>query len=395
MFYYFRFSEVHVLPFARRKTKRRMKYASLKLINNRKGDGSECHPTAVELRVTYDRKVRYLSTGLRVTPDEWEEGRVVGRPDAMLWNERITRQYADVSRVLRDMEAEGFVNIYAIEERLRLHSGKSFWEYVEERMAEKRVREGTRKRYPVFLNKIREYKMFRYFEDINERTVRRFDERLHAEGYAQNTVHGYHKHLKQFINDAICDGYMERNVYQTRRIHIERGRPAVGNYLTGDELSAMRSAAMPGKVSRVRDVFVFACYTGLSFCDLSAFSRDDVTEECGQRVVRGRRIKTGEEFVFLLLPEALEILERWEWRLPVPSAQKYNDYLKVAAQYAGIDKPLTSHWARHTAAMLMLNGGVPMEVVSRVLGHSSVRTTQQTYARVLDGTVIREMSKLR
>lgn len=89
----------------------------------------------------------------------------------------------------------------------------------------------------------------------------------------------------------------------------------------------------------------------------------------------------------------MAVLEKYGWRLPVLSNVKYNEYLKVVAQTAGVDKPITSHWARHTGATVLLNAGVDMETVARVLGHSSTKVTRSTYARLLDDTVVRKMLK--
>lgn len=87
----------------------------------------------------------------------------------------------------------------------------------------------------------------------------------------------------------------------------------------------------------------------------------------------------------------MAVLEKYGWRLPILSNVKYNEYLKVMAQMAGVDKPITSHWARHTGATVLLNAGVDMETVARVLGHSSTKVTRSTYARLLDDTVVRKM----
>lgn len=87
----------------------------------------------------------------------------------------------------------------------------------------------------------------------------------------------------------------------------------------------------------------------------------------------------------------MAVLEKYGWRLPILSNVKYNEYLKVMAQTAGVDKPITSHWARHTGATVLLNAGVDMETVARVLGHSSTKVTRSTYARLLDDTVVRKM----
>jgi site-specific recombinase XerD len=79
---------------------------------------------------------------------------------------------------------------------------------------------------------------------------------------------------------------------------------------------------------------------------------------------------------------------KYEGKLPVISNVKYNEYLKIVAQSAGVDKPISSHWARHTGATLLLNEGVDMKIVSKICGHSSVRVTEQVYAKLLDETVV-------
>ena len=108
----------------------------------------------------------------------------------------------------------------------------------------------------------------------------------------------------------------------------------------------------------------------------------------------GRRGKTNQKFTFMLLPQALEILERYGGTLPMISNQKYNNYIKMIAVMAGINKPVSTHWARHTGATLLLNSGVDMEVVSRVLGHSSTRMTRMIYAKMLDETIANAMEKM-
>ena len=100
---------------------------------------------------------------------------------------------------------------------------------------------------------------------------------------------------------------------------------------------------------------------------------------------------TGIEFTFLLLKPAIAILHKYHGHLPLLSNVKYNQYLKVVAQTAGVDKPITTHWARHTGATMLLNAGVDMETVAKILGHSSTKITRSTYAKLLDDTVAKEM----
>ena len=97
--------------------------------------------------------------------------------------------------------------------------------------------------------------------------------------------------------------------------------------------------------------------------------------------------------MFLVLQPAWDVLERNGGSLPMMSNVKYNECLKVLAVMAGIDKPLSSHWARHTGATMLLNSGVDMEIVSKVLGHSSTKITREVYAKPLDETVADAMSE--
>jgi integrase len=148
-------------------------------------------------------------------------------------------------------------------------------------------------------------------------------------------------------------------------------------------------------IERVRDVFVFQTYTCLSYSDLLEFDSRMVQEVKGVNVYVGSRIKTNMTFTIPLLSPALDILHKYNGKLPVISNVKYNEYLKIVAQAAGIDKPLTTHWARHTGATLLLNEGVPMQIVSKICGHSSTKITEQIYAKLLDETVVKAIQDLK
>ena len=114
----------------------------------------------------------------------------------------------------------------------------------------------------------------------------------------------------------------------------------------------------------------------------------------GRLIYTGHRQKTGQEFTFMLLPEAVRILDKYNGKLPIMSNQKYNDALKMLTVYAKVNKVISSHWARHTGATLMLNAGIDMEIVAKVLGHSSTKITREIYAKMLDTTVADAMEKV-
>ena len=126
---------------------------------------------------------------------------------------------------------------------------------------------------------------------------------------------------------------------------------------------------------------------------MAAFDVSKIQEIKGMKVYCAKRNKTKETFTIPLLCPALAILKKYKNRLPIISNVKYNEYLKIVALAAGIDKPVSSHWARHTGATLLLNqGGLDMKIVAKICGHSSTRITEKVYAKLLDESVVDAMA---
>ena len=154
------------------------------------------------------------------------------------------------------------------------------------------------------------------------------------------------------------------------------------------------------QIEIVRDLFLFSCYTGLAYSDAEKLTPDDITGESGERWIKIRRNKTGQETVIMLLPKALEIIEKYKGvkkgkLLPYISNQRMNSYLKEIATLSGVKQELTTHIARHTfATTITLMNGVSLEVVQKMLGHSSIKTTE-IYAKIVNERIRNEMSELR
>lgn len=199
-------------------------------------------------------------------------------------------------------------------------------------------------------------------------------------------TYNYHKRLKRYLHEAMKFGMLDADPYIG--LHFERGKFEKRKYLTENELEIIRSCKINVQaIARVRDLFLFQCYTGLAYADFEKFDFEkDVEERNGKYIVADRRKKTNEDYKIVLLTPAIEILKKYDYKLPIISNQKYNVSLKVVAQYAGIDKNITTHMGRHTFAVFALNNGVPIEVVAKMLGHTNIRTTQ-IYAKVLNSEV--------
>lgn len=378
---------------------------TLKLMFDRRKRASATKEGAIELRITYDRQQRYITTGVRVLPKQWRGGRIVNRVDAYEAQNTIDMFVAHARKVLNELMERGELDMKTV---VAVISGKQkekakenvptqqeLLPYFRERTTIRAYgrSEDSKERYERFLRWFEKWGVMRTISDITEVNILKMDEALAATGMKPYSKwNNYHRFLNSFIIDAMDDGLMRRNPY--KRIHIEKDKTSHGleKYLTREEMDKIEGIELPTKyLEHARDLFVFQTYTCLSYADLANFDASNIVRVKGRPMYKGRRGKTKQEFVFLLLPKAIEILKRYGGELPMMSNVKYNQYLKMIAVMAGMKKSVSSHWARHTGATLLLNAGVGMEVVSKILGHSSPRMTREVYAKLLDETVMKEM----
>jgi len=387
-------------------TKHDMKIPTIQFVFDRKKTATKTKKGIVEMRITYLRKRKYMTTGIRCFPSQWSQTRecVVNSTDAVRCNQVLLEMKKKAMKAIADMVDNGMVDLCAIPNLVRRPSATvSFIRYIAERGEKRNVSKDTKKHYKAFIGILTKYGKIVSFSDISEKSIRDFDEWLHAfswkkrdrygrwteHKYTQSTIGGIHKRMKIFINDAVVDGYLKENPYLSRRIRIDKGETRIDKYLDDDEFNRIKTAKMPtGAVAEARDLFVFQCLTGLSYSDLIEFDFSNVQFSGQHKVYTAARKKTGVEFTFVLVPEAVEILERYNYQLPTISNQKYNIKLKIVADAAGVETELTSHVGRRTAGYIWLNGGIPIEVVAKCLGHTSVKTTEKAYAKILDKTVI-------
>lgn len=369
----------------------------LSYVYDRKKSATREKEAPVELRITYERRQKYMSTGVKLLPKHWRRGRVVDRLDAGSLNETLDLLMKDVRDIINVMLAEGSLNIFEIPSRMAEASRQrvSFIEFCYERCQVRKYgrSKDSQERYDRFMRYFVKWGKIMYFSDITDRNILLMDDDLRRTGMKNYSKwNNYHRFLNSFIIDAVAEGLVRRNPYKWLHIEKEKSSGGIGKYLTTEELHRIEMLEPPVEyLRRVRDVFIFQTYTCLSYTDLRSFDVANVKDIGGRKVYVSRRGKTKQEFTFLLLAPAWRILEKYNGRLPVISNIKYNAYLKVLAAMARIDKPVSSHWARHTGATMLLNAGMEMEVIAKILGHSSTKITRQVYAKLLDDTVVTNM----
>jgi site-specific recombinase XerD len=376
------------------------KFPQLHFIYNRYKKASPAKKAVVELRITYDYKQKYISTGVWLYPNQWKNGIITNCTDTIQISQVLDKLLTDVKQIIYDMANEGNIDIYSIPKRLykKRQGNISFIQYCNLRAEIRKYgkKRDSQERYNRFIRLFTHWGKIKYFEDINDNNIISYDKYLISKGMkAYSKWNNYHRFLNSFILDAIDDGYLKRNPYKWINIDKQKESKSIERCLTPDEFRKLKNMKMPTQsIERVRDLFVFQTYTCFSYTDMSKFNPMSVQEMKGMKVYVGNRIKTGKSFTIPILSPAWDILMKYEGKLPIISNVKYNEYLKVVAQSAGIDKPISSHWARHTGATLLLNEGIDIKIVSKICGHSSTKITEQVYAKLLDETVVDAIQNL-
>ena len=366
----------------------------LEYVYNRYKKATSTKEAVVELRITFERKQKYMTTNIFLLPKNWHKGRVVNRVDALELNEFLDKLMVDVRKVILQMREEGNIDIFSIPDRLkRLRAGGiSFLDFCDKRTEIRAYgkSDDSQERYHRFMKFFKTWGVIKDWDDITEENIILFDAYLTDRGLKPYSKwNNYHRFLNSFILDALSEGYLRRNPYKWVRIEKDKSSHGLGKHLTPEEFKRVMNVELSTEsLQKVRDVFVFQTYTCLAYVDLAAFDPKKIQTVKGMKVYVGKRGKTKETFTIPLMKPALDILAKYKDKLPIISNVKYNEYLKVVAQAAGIDKPLSSHWARHTGATLLLNSGIDMRIVSKICGHSSAKITEQVYAKLLDETVV-------
>jgi integrase len=361
---------------------------------NRTPQGAE---GPLEVRMTIDRHAKYIATGIKVRRSEFQQGVIVNRPDSNVLNARlqaITNRIAgDVNAAIADGRGIDVADI-----KRRVWAAKidadstSFIDWLEQEVGTLMYAEGTMVHYRTTVARLREWNMIRRWCDLTVENIVKFDVWLHQLPKSQHSkepisdagIYTYHKNLKALLNRAVMYGRIERNPYDKLKGKFKRGDRERVDYLTDAELQAILEfhPSVGTKLDVARDLFVFQAFTGLSFSDMQSFDIKEYKLVDDVWVNVGERIKTGVPYVSHLLPPVVKVLEKYEWHVPQMYNSDYNFYLKMVGEACGIGRPLHSHMARHTFATWMLRNQVPIEHVSKMLGHTNITQTQR-YAKIV------------
>ncbi len=269
---------------------------------------------------------------------------------------------------------------------------------------------GTLERYETSLKHTKDFLSWKYnltdinIEKIDHAFITEYEFYLRSERKcANNTAVKYIKNFHKIINQCMANGWLNKDPFSNYKAKV---KDVVRVCLTEEEIQTIINKDFKiERVAMVRDIFVFSCFTGLAYIDVKQLTKNNISLGIdGDKWIFKNRQKTDTTSKIPLLPMAQEIINKYENHpicinedrlLPILSNQKMNAYLKEIADLCEINKDLTFHIARHTfATTITLSNGVPLETVSKMLGHTSLKTTQH-YAKILDKKISEDMMILK
>ncbi len=376
----------------------------------------------ISVRITVNGKRAEITTGKKVLPDKWnvnssrvkgnsEEARMINRHLDNI-NLKLHRIHDKLEETNQFISAQSIKSIY-MGKNSEQHSLVELFKYHNEMIRAqvgKNYSAGTLERYETSLKHLREFLKHKFhlddyqLQDLNHSFITEFEFYLKAvKGIGHNTTIKYLRLFKKIALLAIKNEWIDRDPFARYSMSLKEVKK---EYLTKEELSILSSKEIENeRLRHVRDIFLFCCYTGLSYADVLKLTPENISMGMdGEKWIFVERTKTGVSSNVPLLPLAEEILNRYikhplidnsNHILPMITNQKMNVYLKELADICNIHKHITFHMARHTfATTVTLSNGVPIESVSSMLGHKNLRTTQ-IYAKVVQEKVSQDMKMLK
>lgn len=309
----------------------------------------------VELRIYINRKERkYISLG-DVTSSKWET--FAKSPKVVMERQRCEQILAAMNLLGEELTIQKFDTFYygcgtievpkkVVSPKVRIKASLDFIQYMKECIDNEDIREGTRNHKKCTLEAIKRFGQIKTVDDLTKKNLVAFDQWLHDGTRSDVSVHTYHKHLHIYTHRLYIEEKIPVDPYT--QVKFKRGKSNEREPLTEKELQKMRKMKLDGKMEHVRDLFVFAAYTGLAYCDVQAFDFEKMTEQEGNLFyIDGSRIKTGSKFFTPILKPAMDVLIKYHYHLPKLSNQKANDYLHLIEAALGLNKTLTFHVAKH------------------------------------------------
>ncbi len=367
------------------------------------GSGTIC------LRLSQKRKVKQISLQIYVNPKDWNVNRnVVNKSDLQhyLKNKLIEKNRSKAQKIIVDYFLnDRFLSFAEFDKNFfnNSYGTNSFYQFVEHEFSNKSkmYAYNSLRAYKSQLNKLKLFRKELSFSEIDIPFLQAYKTSLHS--HSVNTVYKALSFIKTYLNKAIKENiYTEKNPFDNFKLHRTNGTRA---YLTINEVEKLETLYNSSELLKgskiVLKYFLFACYTGLRFSDIKNLTFEHIHtgifENKETKTLEITMHKTKKPVRIPLTSKAQKFLPEYKYKgqslFKVFVNQITNRHLKLIAKAANIEKNLSFHVARHTLATTGLEYGIPLTVISEILGHSNTKITQ-IYAKVSDSLRIKEMQKM-
>lgn len=376
-----------------------------RLVYNRKKQLNKQGTALVQVEASLNQRKVYFKTNIYLRPEHWDKrtSQVCNHPqandlNAMLFEFVLHLQGVELALWKRGVPATLSLLKDAMKKNRPVNV--TFPVFAKEYVTHSDRRESTKENLYTTITVLQEFRPGLDFKDITYTFLKDFEVYLREKGNGINTVAKHLRQLRTLVNEAINQGYIHADAYPFRKFKIkqEKGRH---EFLTPDELKKLENLDISDKKLRhVLDAFLFCCYVGLRYSDFCQLSPANFIKVNGKKWLHFKSIKTGIE---LLLPlhllfegKALAILDRYDIAefASLGSNSEVNKCLAQITMMARIKKHVTYHTARHTCATLLIHQGVPITTVQRLLGHTSVKTTE-IYSEILSSTIVKDLRAIK
>ncbi|MCW5518481.1 site-specific integrase [Aureitalea sp. L0-47] len=380
---------------------------------------NKLHRSSVKCRITLNSKRKEFSTGLFINPDCWnaKKQKVEPSEDSTYVNQQLSLVKNNLYQAFLFLQVSG--ESFTVEDVYSRYKGETttnekqvletYREYLAriERLIGKDLQLVTYKKYQESYKHLADFIKWKHkrqdiqIKSLKEAFLDDYSYFLKTEkNMAQSTLNKAIQRFRKVVNYAISADYLSKDPFLLFKYKTVRKEVI---FLTVDELQKLENHHFQiARIEKVKDLFIFCCYTGLAYKEMALLKKEDVVIEFDDNLwLKIHRSKTKKAYKIPLLPKALEIIDNYKDEDEVLvfkniSNQRFNGYLKEIADVVGITKKLTHHMARKTfASTVLLYNNVPMEIVSALLGHSSIRTTEASYGKIVQRSISKEINRIK
>ncbi|MRX64373.1 site-specific integrase [Maribacter luteus] len=369
-------------------------------------------------RITYLKRRKQFSTGEFINPFEWNAKKQKASSKSIA-NQQINLQLEIISANIKkaylqlqlsrvEFTAEDILNIYIGKPTVKeVGVIKYFNGFLDkkEKLIGIDIQLATWKKFNYACSQAQDFIKWKFGKNdqplskLKLQFLHDFEYYLKTERQqSQVTINKCIQRFRKPIKIAVAEGYLEKDPFA---LHMPGKVKKEVVFLSTEELDKLeKHVFIQPRLILVKDLFIFCCYTGLAYHEMSSLKREHIVKGFdGNEWIQMKRKKTGKLISVPLLPKAKRILHKYrntgDFALPKFSNQKINSYLKEIGGIVGINNPISHHMARKTfASTVLLYNGVSMEIVSELLGHSSIKITQEYYGKVVQKRVSKEMRRV-